>query len=288
MKTTYMAGACCKLACLATALLCQGLNVTAAHENYFPAYRPSVEDAQAAQAALEAATAALAVGTVEEAAEYAQRAARLIPTASTPRVVLAIIAEKRGDKAEAITLYREALAWNPRDEDAAAGLQRLGAQRYPDVVSQYEEQLVRLVNETRQAYGLKPLKPHPVLSLVAREHSAAMRDLGFFSHTSPIPGCQTTLARFLRRFEGYPKHLGENLARRYWRPTPALNEQNIALTHEELMQSPHHRENILHPTSEYVGVGIAVNPAGDYWLTELFMEPRPGKEVRVFILQTAH
>ncbi len=254
----------------------------------FPAYVPSAEDGAAAQAALTAAVEALTAGRLDEAAQDAGEAGRLIPTSSAPIVVRAMIAEKREQPAEAIDLYREALAWEPEETRALAALERLGGPRYGDLVTPYEDQLVGLINQARQANGLKALRPHPALAEVARAHSAAMRDLGFFSHTSPKPGYSGAMDRFLKRFEGYPQHLAENLSRRYWRPTPALNAQNIALSHDELMHSPQHCRNILLPDVQYVGVGIAVNAEGDYWITELFMQPRADKDARLIIQQGKH
>ncbi|MGQ9732687.1 MAG: CAP domain-containing protein, partial [Candidatus Zipacnadales bacterium] len=83
---------------------------------------------------------------------------------------------------------------------------------------------------------------------------------------------------FLRRFDGRPQRLGENISRRWTRPQPALNSENILLSHAELMMSSRHRFNILKADFIYVGVGIATNEMGDYWITQLFMTPRPTKE----------
>jgi len=254
----------------------------------FPAYSPSEADAAAAQDALKAAAEALTAEKLAEAQRSARRAASLIPTSSAPLVLLAMIAEKGEHTAEAIDLYREALAWKPDDATALAALERLNAPRYADVTTQYEDQLAGLINQARQSCGLGTLKPHPALAEVARAHSAAMRDLNFLSHTSPKAGCAGAMDRFLKRFEGYPQHLAENLSRRYWRPTPALNGPNITLSHQELMLSPHHCSNILGAGFEYVGVGLAVNAEGDYWITELFMKPRASKETRLIIQQGGH
>ncbi|MBM3500808.1 MAG: hypothetical protein FJX74_19280 [Armatimonadetes bacterium] len=254
----------------------------------FPAYAPSAEDGAAAQAALGAAVEALGAGRFDEAEAKAREAADLIPTSSAPVLVLALAAEKRDRLADAIDLYREALAWSPEESRALAALERLGAPRYADLVTPYEDQLVALINQARAANGLKALRPHPGLAEVARGHSEAMRDLGFFAHASPKPGHTSAMDRFLKRFEGLPQHLAENLSRRYWRPTPALNPQNIALSHDELMHSPHHCHNLLLPNAEYVGVGIAVNPEGDYWITELFMQRRAGKNVRLTLPPGGH
>ena len=254
----------------------------------FPAYCPSSQEASDAQAALQAATDALTAGNLDEAQANARRALELIPTSAAPLLLLALIAEQRGQSAEAIDLYREALAWAPNAPRPLEALERLQAPRYADTVTQYEDQLVRLINETRASLQLTTLKPHPALAEVARAHSAAMRDLDFFSHESPKPGHHTTMERFLKRFDGYPSHLAENITRRYWRPGPALSEQSIALSHQEFLGSPGHRANILGRDFVYVGIGIAVNPEGDYWVTELFMTPRPDKNMRMIVQPGNH
>jgi len=254
----------------------------------FPAYVPSAQDAADAQAALQAASDALTAGKLDEAETNARRASELIPTSAAPVLLLALIAEQRGDTEDAIDLYREALAWAPNAPKPLEALERLQAPRYADVVTPFEDQLVRLINETRASLQLTTLKPHPALAEVARAHSEAMRDLGFFAHESPKPGYHSTMDRFLKRFDGLPTHLAENITRRYWRPGPALTEQMIALSHQEFCGSPGHRANMLGKDFVYVGVGIAVNPEGDYWVTELFMNPRPAKDMRMIIQPGNH
>jgi uncharacterized protein YkwD len=240
----------------------------------FPARYPSAADQAAAQEALEAAAELLQGGDLEAAAEQTRTASRLTPAAATPYVMAGMVAEQQGRQAEAVDWYREALAWNPDESRALAALERLEAPRYADIVGQYAAQLIELINDERIAEGLPPLKPHPVLAEVAYAHSCAMRDLGFFSHTSPKPDEKTPVDRFLRRFDGQPRLVGENISRRWRRPERALNHENMIRSHADLMMSTGHRRNILHPEAVYVGVGIATNPQGDYWITQLFMTPR--------------
>jgi uncharacterized protein YkwD len=202
-------------------------------------------------------------------------------------VLLALTAEQRGAIPEAADLYREALAWDADEPRALAGLGRLQAPRFTDEVGLFEWELFGYINEARVANGLPAVKPHAALSEVARAYSASMRDRGFFDHTSPVPGETHALDRFLKRFDGTPKSLGENISRRWTRPAPALNTENIAASHAELMLSTGHRRNILKPEAVYCGVGIATNEFGDYWITELFMTPRPDKNARM-IIQSPH
>ncbi len=243
--------------------------------NRFPSADPSAKCCLAALKAMETATELIAQRKLAEAAKYAAAAAELTPVSAAPHVLSGIILEQQDRPAEAADEFREALAWDPDESRALAALERLQAPRYADTATQFEVQLFHLINEARETEGVKPLKLHPVLSSVAREHSGNMRDLGFFAHESPCPGCRTSLDRYLRCFDCQPRLIGENVCRRWTRPEPALTEANIDDSHQDLMASPGHRRNILYPDFVYVGIGIATNAQGDYWITEMFTAPPP-------------
>ena len=110
-----------------------------------------------------------------------------------------------------------------------------------------EAAMIGLVNQERMQRGLQPLVMDEELRAVAREHSAEMLRLGYFSHTSPVSGSPSD--RLLLAGVRYLVS-GENLA---YAPT-------VEIAHEGLMQSAGHRENIL--TAEYTRVGIGVQNAG--------------------------
>jgi uncharacterized protein YkwD len=265
----------CRRAVFTGLLLAACTPCLAAPTKLFPTMEPCAADCLAAQAALQQAADLLSRAKLGEAAKLAEAAAQHMRNSASPRVLLGLILEQQQRPAEAADAYREALAWDPDEPRALAGLERLKAPRFGDIVSQYELQLFRAINDSRRAEGVPALKPHPILTEVARGHSTAMRDLGFFEHNSPKPGEKTPLERFLRCFDHKPRLMGENVARRWTRPQRALDEANVAGTHEQLMASPGHRKNILQPDFVYVGVGIAINPEGDYWVTEVFMAPPP-------------
>ncbi|MGQ9732686.1 MAG: tetratricopeptide repeat protein, partial [Candidatus Zipacnadales bacterium] len=188
----------CRLFVLALLVLSGTIETGAEIERLkpFPAYYPSPADQAAAQRALRSAAEHLAGGHFGEAEQAVREAARLLPTAAVPFVMLGMIAEQQGRTTEAIEFYREALAWEPNESQALSALERLGAPSYENPVSQYEDQLVQLINAERRTAGLPTLKPHPVLAEVARAFSASMRDEGFFAHRSPLPGQTTALDRF--------------------------------------------------------------------------------------------
>jgi len=107
----------------------------------------------------------------------------------------------------------------------------------------YETQMLRLVNEERRKYGLKPLQFDPELVPVARAHSQDMFVNGYFAHDDlqgkdPFDRMRAANIHFLSA--------GENLAL----------AQTVEIAHVNLMNSPGHRANILNPSFGRVGIGI--------------------------------
>jgi uncharacterized protein YkwD len=108
-----------------------------------------------------------------------------------------------------------------------------------------------LVNAQRAAYGLRALRPSPLLRVAAERHGADMVTNGFFAHVSPFTGA---LAARVSR-SGYMGHrtdweLGEDLA---WGEGDLSTPAAIV---EAWMNSPAHRAVILEPSFRDVGVGI--------------------------------
>lgn len=119
-----------------------------------------------------------------------------------------------------------------------------------------------LVNSARAANGVQPpLELREAIARVARDHSARMRDEGFFGHED---GQGRTVVERLTE-AGIPfAEAGENLAMTVGIADPA------AWAHDQLMASSEHRPNILNPGYELVGVGVARD--GDrYWITQVFV-----------------
>jgi len=123
-----------------------------------------------------------------------------------------------------------------------------------------EQQLFALVNQERTALGLGALAWDPRLVPVARAHAVEMFRLKYFSHQSPVDG--SPFDRLAAAKISY-RRAGENLAYAH----------SVAAAHRGLMESPGHRENILHP--EYTRIGIGVISAGPYgrMFTQLFLTP---------------
>ena len=120
----------------------------------------------------------------------------------------------------------------------------------------YEAEVVRLVNIERAKKGLSPLVEDWQLSRVARYKSQDMRDLGYFSHTSPTYGSPFQM---MKSFGISYRTAGENIARGYKSPADVVIGW---------MNSSGHRANILSPSFTHIGVGYEQD--GNYW-TQMFI-----------------
>ena len=123
-------------------------------------------------------------------------------------------------------------------------------------VRAYKSEVIRLVNEIRQQYGLKTLTENWELSRVARYKSQDMRDMRYFAHNSPTYG---TPFEMMRAFGLSYRSAGENIAYGYRTPQAVVNGW---------MNSSGHRANILNASYTQIGVGYVAD--GNYW-TQMFI-----------------
>lgn len=119
-----------------------------------------------------------------------------------------------------------------------------------------ERKLLELMNQERERQGLTPLKWCERCADVARLHSKDMYQEGYFSHVD-VDGLDP-FDRMRRAGISY-EAAGENLA-----IAPSVTE-----AHEGLLASPDHRENMLRPSFDEVGIGIYRGPYG-LMATEVF------------------
>ncbi len=128
-------------------------------------------------------------------------------------------------------------------------------------VDQIEARSHQLLNQERRDGSISELGFHDALSRVARAHSEAMRDQGFFGHVGPSGG---DLRARLQGAGVVFDSAGENLVQVSHPTDPA------GVGHRELMASAEHRENILDGSFTDVGVGVARR--GDiHWITQIFI-----------------
>jgi len=162
-------------------------------------------------------------------------------------------------------------------------VQQISFQRYDpgsESSSQVRQLLVEaeaymslLLNKTRRQAGRMPLYTHPQMAVVGRRHAVEMCDKNYFSHESPTPSRRTLADRFRLVFPFRPRVLGENLSRRSRRGEGyTLSLAKIRNSHEDLLKSSAHRSTILLPELTHLGIGIAVNAKGDYWVSQIFAD----------------
>jgi hypothetical protein len=124
-----------------------------------------------------------------------------------------------------------------------------------------EQQLVQLVNAERAKQGLGALEVDQRLTEIARKHSELMSERGMLSHQFPNePDMRARVATTGMRFN----FSGENVA----------YDSDIESAHVGLMHSPKHKENILRPQFNAIGIGV-VRKGTVLYVTEDFAERLP-------------
>ncbi|MCX6344297.1 MAG: CAP domain-containing protein [Armatimonadetes bacterium] len=132
-------------------------------------------------------------------------------------------------------------------------------------VAAAETQLLDSLNAERWDRGLSILSENPLLVEVARAHSREMYEKSYFDHVSPTPGLKTPMARYLKALGSTPAWacVGENLF--------YCSIVDVERGHLAFMKSPRHRENILNPRFEQVGIGVYISPDGQFFVTQVFL-----------------
>ncbi len=117
-----------------------------------------------------------------------------------------------------------------------------------------EAEILRRLNSERARRGLVPLVLNPTMTEVGREYVQRMLETNQRGHFGPEPPDARLRARGLRFLK-----LGENLSQA---PSPAEALQ-------AMLQSPFHKDNLLHPGYRQVGVA-ALRAGGGYLFCLLF------------------
>jgi len=118
-----------------------------------------------------------------------------------------------------------------------------------------------LVNQARTDAGLDPLQYDPDIAAVARAHSEAMRDLGFFGHIDPSG---QSFSDRLHAAGIQFTEVAENLGRVENAADPA------GFLDQQFLTSTNHRANILNPDFTRIGVGVA-RLGNTWWITQDFV-----------------
>ena len=125
-------------------------------------------------------------------------------------------------------------------------------------LSAQEQTAGNLLNSDRRRYGLAPLTLDTALCRIARIKSMDMRDNQYFSHTSPTYGDVRSMLQAL----GYEyQAASENIA----------HHATVEKAQAAFLSSPGHRKNVLSSAYTRVGLGIATDPQGYVYLTQIFV-----------------
>lgn len=127
-------------------------------------------------------------------------------------------------------------------------------------VKSTELKVVDLVNKIRVQNGLQLLANNWQLERVARYKSTDMLNKNYFSHTSPTYGSPFTM---MQNFGIKFSSAGENIAMGQRTPEEVMNDW---------MNSPGHRANILSPSYNQIGVGLAKDSNGRIYWTQMFIK----------------
>jgi len=135
---------------------------------------------------------------------------------------------------------------------------------FPTTLNADEQDMLDLLNQEREACGLKPLEIDYRLERMARLYCLEMVSYDFFSHTSPVSG--NLLDRVVSSDvpDGW-LIAGENLA----------GAPTVELAFKGLMNSPAHKANMLEEEYTHVGIGVvAGGPYGKMFVQEFIAYPK--------------
>lgn len=128
-----------------------------------------------------------------------------------------------------------------------------------DSRTQFENEVLVLVNKERQKVGIAPLQMDEHVRSIAREKSRDMNIHNYFDHNSPTYGSPFDM---LKASGVTYSSAAENIAAGYDTPEAVVIGW---------MNSPGHRRNILDANLTHIGVGYYAD--GNYW-TQMFITPR--------------
>jgi len=158
---------------------------------------------------------------------------------------------------------------------------------YPVSPSSLSSRILELVNQNRVANGLSPLRPDPVLTSLAVNHSEDMAVNGYFSHVdlsgrNPTERGNESGYSCVKNYGTYYTYgIAENLFQNnlYTSISDTNGVYSYAWSSEEAiaqstvtgwMASPGHRKNILTQTFDREGMGAAISPDNKVLITEDF------------------
>ena len=133
-----------------------------------------------------------------------------------------------------------------------------------DAHQQLALRIIGRCNQLRLDKGLKPVAQLNYLVDAAQGHAQEMLRMGYFSHQSPTPGQERPKNR-VEVSGGWDLSMAENLYRSLGVPENQLVEDVL----QAWMNSPTHRDNLLNPKFNSMGIGIARLGKDEWAITQL-------------------
>lgn len=127
------------------------------------------------------------------------------------------------------------------------------------------------VNRTRVAQGLATLSEDAALNRAAREHSEELAARRTLDHSSTDPERRTMTMR-IQAAGGTWMQAAENLASMSG-PSSRVPPQTVQMW----LSSDSHRPNMLSASYTHTGVGVAIDRFGVWYVTQLYVFPRPAR-----------
>ena len=127
-----------------------------------------------------------------------------------------------------------------------------------------------LVNKARAERGLSRLDLGPEIDQAAKRHAQDMLRRHYYSHTSPEGG--TVLDRYVAAGGSRWRLVAENIARCEG-CRPPVTPDTVRELQEGWMNSPHHRENILHKGLDRFGFALVVDAQNGMYAVQTFAGP---------------
>ncbi len=128
-------------------------------------------------------------------------------------------------------------------------------------LTQEEKSMYQLINDLRSSKGLCLLELDCELRDIARIKSKELVERDYFSHTSPVYGSPKEM---LDTFNVVYDYMGETLA----------YDRNAKLAFDAFCNSKQHRDILLNPVFNHVGVGIQVD-ANDMIMVTVLLIDKP-------------
>lgn len=132
-----------------------------------------------------------------------------------------------------------------------------------EILTTDEQEMLRLVNKTRQESGLNELEVDQSLVEVARMKARDMVENNYFDHDSPVFGSPFDM---LKKEKIEYALAGENIA----------ESTSIEEAFTSLMDSVEHRDNILKARYDRIGIGVVNNGLEKMIIVQIFVDsPEP-------------